>query len=130
MQDAFVAMHGAWGALREHAAAVPFLRHAVVTGSRAAPGEPEFPPAPQYPPGAGPARPGRRGRHVRAVPAVPEPAGVIPALRLLPRLQREALVLRLYLDLPDDQIAAAMAVPVITARDHVAGALAALADVA
>jgi DNA-directed RNA polymerase specialized sigma24 family protein len=130
VQEAFVAMHGAWGALREHAAGVPFLRHAVVTGSRSAPGEPEFPPAPQYPEGAGPARPGRRGRHVRAVPAVPEPAGVIPALRLLPRLQREALVLRLYLDLPDDQIAAAMAVPVTAARDHVAGALAAMAEVA
>jgi DNA-directed RNA polymerase specialized sigma24 family protein len=130
VQDAFVAMHGAWGALREHAAAVPFLRGAVVTRTRSAPGEPEFPPAPEYPPGSGPARPGRRGRHERGAPAVPGPAGVIPALRLLPRLQREALVLRLYLDLPDDQIAAAMQVPVSAARDHVAGALAAVADVA
>lgn len=130
VQDAFVAMHGSWETLGADAAAVPFLRHAVVTRSRSAPGEPDFPPAPQYPAGPGPARPGRRGRHVRAVPFVPEPAGVIPALRMLPRLQREALVLRLYLDLPDDQIAAAMAVPVTAARDHVAGALAALADVA
>jgi DNA-directed RNA polymerase specialized sigma24 family protein len=55
-----------------------------------------------------------------------EQAGVVAALQRLPVMQREALALRLYLDLPDDQIAAAMRVTGARARDHVAGGLAAL----
>jgi DNA-directed RNA polymerase specialized sigma24 family protein len=51
---------------------------------------------------------------------------VVAALRRLPVMQREALALRLYLDLPDDQIAAAMRVTHASVRDHVAGGLAAL----
>ena len=54
------------------------------------------------------------------------PAGVVAALQRLPVMQREALALRLYLDLPDDQIAAAMRVSHAIARGHVAGGLAAL----
>jgi DNA-directed RNA polymerase specialized sigma24 family protein len=54
------------------------------------------------------------------------PAGVVAALQRLPVMQREALALRLYLDLPDDQIAAAMRVSHAMARGHVAGGLAAL----
>jgi DNA-directed RNA polymerase specialized sigma24 family protein len=51
---------------------------------------------------------------------------VVAALQRLPVMQREALALRLYLDLPDDQIAAAMRVTHARARDHVIGGLAAL----
>ena len=57
-------------------------------------------------------------------------SGVVAALQRLPAMQREALALRLYLDLPDDQIAAAMRVTSARARDHVAGALAALRGMA
>jgi hypothetical protein len=63
-------------------------------------------------------------------PGAVEPPGVIPALQRLPGPQREALALRLYLDLRDDQIAAAMQVTRAAARDHVAGGLAALRGVA
>jgi DNA-directed RNA polymerase specialized sigma24 family protein len=59
-----------------------------------------------------------------------DPAGVIAALRRLPVMQREALALRLYLDLSDDQIAAAMQVDRVTARSQVASGLAALRGVA
>jgi DNA-directed RNA polymerase specialized sigma24 family protein len=59
-----------------------------------------------------------------------EPSGVVAALQRLPVMQREALALRLYLDLPDDQIAAAMRVSHATARGHMAGGLAALHGVA
>jgi DNA-directed RNA polymerase specialized sigma24 family protein len=62
--------------------------------------------------------------------AAAEPAGVMAALRRLPVMQREALALRLYLDLPDDQIAAAMRVSHATARGHVASGLAALRGMA
>jgi DNA-directed RNA polymerase specialized sigma24 family protein len=65
-----------------------------------------------------------------AGPGGAEPAGVVAALQRLPVMQREALALRLYLDLPDDQIAAAMRVSHATARDHLAGGLAALRGVA
>jgi DNA-directed RNA polymerase specialized sigma24 family protein len=67
------------------------------------------------------ARGGAAGR-----PGAADPAGVVAALQQLPVMQREALALRLYLDLPDDQIAAAMRVTHARARDHVAGGLAAL----
>jgi hypothetical protein len=63
-------------------------------------------------------------------PGAVEPSGVIPALQRLPGPQREALALRLYLDLRDDQIAAAMQVTRAAARNHVAGGLAALRGVA
>ena len=57
-------------------------------------------------------------------------AGVIPALQRLPGPQREALALRLYLDLQDDQIAAAMQVTQAAARSHLDSGLAALRGVA
>jgi DNA-directed RNA polymerase specialized sigma24 family protein len=73
---------------------------------------------------------GLDGPQARAAAAGPldggEQAGVVAALQRLPVMQREALALRLYLDLPDDQIAAAMRVTGARARDHVAGGLAAL----
>ena len=59
-------------------------------------------------------------------PGAAEPAGVVAALQRLPVMQREALALRLYLGLPDDQIAAAMRVTHARVRDHVAGGLTAL----
>jgi len=69
-----------------------------------------------------PAGPGRAGS--------PESSGVIPALLRLPEPQREALALRLYLDLRDDQIADAMQVTQAAARGHVNNGLAALRGVA
>jgi DNA-directed RNA polymerase specialized sigma24 family protein len=64
------------------------------------------------------------------VPEATQPSGVIPALQRLPGPQREALALRLYLDLPDEQIADAMQVSRAAARGHVNSGLAALRGVA
>ncbi|QXJ26477.1 SigE family RNA polymerase sigma factor [Actinomadura graeca] len=51
---------------------------------------------------------------------------VMAALRRLPRRQREALVLRYYLDLSDDEVAGAMGVRPGTVRSTMVRALAAL----
>ncbi|MEU8305210.1 SigE family RNA polymerase sigma factor [Actinomadura sp. NPDC048955] len=52
---------------------------------------------------------------------------VMRALRKLPRRQREAVVLRYYLDLSDDEVSAAMGIRPATVRSTMARALAALA---
>ena len=51
---------------------------------------------------------------------------VLAALRRLPRRQREALILRYYLDLPDREIAEVMGISASTARSTIARGLAAL----
>ncbi len=51
---------------------------------------------------------------------------VLAALRRLPRRQREALILRYYLDLPDREIAEVMGIGASTARSTIARGLAAL----
>jgi DNA-directed RNA polymerase specialized sigma24 family protein len=138
VQDAFAAMHREWRRLRSLDAALPFLYRSVVAGSRASAPAPDLAVAPRY---AAPAAAARGERTLQAIPsraaetaaatvARVEPSGVIPALQRLPGPQREALALRLYLDLRDDQIAAAMQVTRAAARDHVAGGLAALRGVA
>ena len=157
VQDSFAAMHHAWRRLRSQDAALSFLHRSVVARSRsAAPGS-ALAVAPRYETAAGEAGgrplqavPLRAGEPAGAaeptgtgVPSeagepsgagVPseagEPSGVVAALQRLPVMQREALALRLYLDLPDDQIAAAMRVSHATARGHMAGGLAALHGVA
>ncbi|MES9535956.1 sigma-70 family RNA polymerase sigma factor [Actinomadura sp. NPDC000600] len=52
---------------------------------------------------------------------------VMRALQRLPRRQREAVVLRYYLDLGDDEVSAAMGIRPATVRSTMARALAALA---
>jgi RNA polymerase sigma-70 factor (sigma-E family) len=52
---------------------------------------------------------------------------VLAALRRLPRRQREALVLKFYLDLPEPEIAASMGVTAGTVKSTTSRALAALA---
>jgi RNA polymerase sigma factor (sigma-70 family) len=52
---------------------------------------------------------------------------VLLALRELPRRQREALTLRYYLDLSDQEIAETMGIGTSTARSTIARGLAALA---
>jgi DNA-directed RNA polymerase specialized sigma24 family protein len=103
VQDSFVAMHGDWSRLRDHDQAASYLRQAVVS----------------------------RSRSILPHPAVTarSPAGqsaVICAIRALPARQREALVLRLYLDLTDGQVAAAMGIPRDAVRGHASLGMAAL----
>ena len=61
-----------------------------------------------------------------AVLTTEERQEIIRALRCLPDRQREVLVLRYYLDLPDDQIAAAMRISRSTVRSTAHRGLSAL----
>jgi DNA-directed RNA polymerase specialized sigma24 family protein len=102
VQDSFVALHSAWPQLRGRDDAAAFLRRSVVLGARALVlGQPEA--------AAGSGGPAVTG-----------------ALRSLPVPQREAVVLRYYTDLGDDQIAAAMGISTTRARQHASRAMPAL----
>jgi RNA polymerase sigma-70 factor (sigma-E family) len=123
VQDAFVRLQLRWRGLRGLERPPAYLRRMVLNGCRSQ----------------------LRRRTVRdhhdarrtvvATVTGPEPAAVardehervIAALRLLPDRQREALVLRYYLDLPEAEIAAAMAVSAGSVKTHLHRGVAALA---
>ena len=104
VQDAFVAVHRHWGRLRDEDSAAAYLRRSVVNGARSAL-----------------RRRGVRERYAAALRAERRTAVsgsaedvvadaalhdyVVAALSRLPQRQREVLVLRYYLDLPEAQIA-------------------------
>ena len=119
VQDAFVAMRSAWPRLGDTENALAYLRQAVVNRSRSV----------------------LRHRTVtgtnlqQALPDIPsadhgtpdlldQPA--VAALAGLPERQREAIVLRFYADLSEDQIAAAMRISRGAVRSHTARGLSAL----
>jgi DNA-directed RNA polymerase specialized sigma24 family protein len=85
VQDSFAALHGAWPRLGGADGALAYLRRSVVSRSR---------PARRRPPGGG--------------PAADEHDAVLAIIAALPARQREALILRFYLELPDEQIDEAM----------------------
>jgi RNA polymerase sigma-70 factor (sigma-E family) len=120
VQDAFVAMHGHWGRLREPDKAPAYLRRTVVNGCRSA------------------------VRHRSVVERHrPEPPGVVEsaesaalvgeqrgrlaeALAALPRRQREVLVLRYYADLSEADIAATLRISRGAVKSHSSRGVAAL----
>jgi RNA polymerase sigma-70 factor (sigma-E family) len=122
VQDAFVALHGRWRGLRDTYKALAYLRAAVVNRSRSA----------------------LRHRGVveryLATAALPldmpsaeagalgalQHDAVIAALRALPARQREALVLRYYLDLSEADIAEAMGCSRGAVKSHTSRGMAAL----
>jgi RNA polymerase sigma-70 factor (sigma-E family) len=120
VQEAFIAVHAAWRGLRDADKAVHYLRRAVVNRSRSVlrhravvdrhmpRQEPEMPSAEQ------------------AAMTLIERASVIAALRSLPVRQREALVLKFYLDLSEEQVAAAMNISAGAVKSHTARGKAAL----
>jgi RNA polymerase sigma-70 factor (sigma-E family) len=123
-QDAFVRLQLRWGGLRRLDRAPAYLRSAVLNGARSH----------------------LRRRQVsdryearqRVAPAAetPESAAlglaeherIVAALHRLPDRQREAVVLRYYLDLPEADIAAAMGVARGSVKTHLHRGLAALAQ--
>jgi RNA polymerase sigma-70 factor (sigma-E family) len=121
VQDCFVALHQRWSRLREPQAGAAYLRRSVVNRCRSA----------------------LRHRGVverflgRAQPdTVPSAESqaidvdgygeVLAAVRSLPSRQREALVLRYYLDLSETQTAQVMGISPGAVKSHTARALAAL----
>lgn len=123
VQDAFVAMHGKWGRLREPEKAAAYLRQAVVNRSRSAL-----------------RRRGVEDRH-RYVHDSSGPSAehtalwsldrvaLISALRALPHRQREVLVLRYYADLSEADIAATLGISQGAVKSHASRGIAALRNV-
>ncbi len=115
-QEAFVKLYGAWSRL-EGADVVPYLNRIVVNEVRSR---------------ARRRQTAQRKQHlVPVLSDTPGPDGerraVVEELARLPRRQREALVLRYWLDLPHDQVAEIMGVRPGTVKSQVSRGLAALA---
>lgn len=119
VQEAFVRLHRSHSRLRDPGAALPYLRTTVVNLSRS------------------------RLRHLRVVrrgvPGSPDVASaehsavlredhreVVEALLALPARQREALVLRYWLDLSEAEIATAMGISRGAVKSHASRGIAAL----
>ena len=132
VQDAFCGLYRHWSNLADPGKARAYLRSAVLNGSRSV----------LRRAGRGPVLdPGDRFEHLERsggadhagasdaeslLLAAQARESVLAALRRLPGRQREALVLRYYLDLPDSEIAALMSVGESTVRSTVHRGLAGL----
>jgi RNA polymerase sigma-70 factor (sigma-E family) len=119
VQDAFLGLYRRWRALDDHNRALAYVRASVVNGCRMV------------------HRQRSRGDRVRLTePAIEsaeaialigeEHREVMAALRRLPARQREAVVLRYYLELPEDEAATAMRVSRGTVKSATSRGVAAL----
>ena len=121
VQEAFCGLYRAWDRMSDHAHALGYVRSSVLNGSRSAI---------------------RRSRRVPRAVAVEAAAAAsaentvlagerqretVAALRRLPPRQREAVVLRYFADLPEQETAVAMGVSRGTVKSTTSRALAALA---
>lgn len=121
VQDAFVKLQLGWGRLRDRDRAPAWLRTAVLNGARSRLRR---------------AAVGRRhlevARPVASAPvesdavAFDDRRRMLAALRRLPARQREALVLKFYMELSEAETAAAMGVSAGSVKTHVHRGLAAL----
>jgi RNA polymerase sigma-70 factor (sigma-E family) len=121
VQDSFIKLHRRWRFLRDPDRAVAYLRTAVVNGSRS------------------------RGRRISlerrhslveqtalapsaesSVLAAAEADAVWAAITDLPQRQREVMVLRYWLDLPEAQIASTLGISAGSVKTHASRALASL----
>jgi RNA polymerase sigma-70 factor (sigma-E family) len=124
VHDAFLGLYRHWGSLSDPSRALPYLRSSVLNGCRSALRKRRT--ADRLTASAGAAA---------AVP--PESADawallgeehreVLAALKRLPDRQREALVLRFYLDMSEDEIAATMRISRGTVKSATSRGIAAL----
>jgi RNA polymerase sigma-70 factor (sigma-E family) len=120
VQDAFVAMHGAWRRLQDPDRALAYLRQSVVNGARSSLRRREVATrlAPRPAPDEASAEHG-------AMVAL-EHEEVLAALRTLPVRQREVLVLRYYVDLSEADIADALGISRGAVKSHASRGMAAL----
>jgi DNA-directed RNA polymerase specialized sigma24 family protein len=124
VQDSFVAMYGAWSRLRSRDKAVAYLRRRVISRSRSALRQG------MVADGNAPAlKPGNVPSAGQGAITQPECSAVISAMRALSPRQREALMLRFYLDLSEAQAASAMSISPSAANYHTARAKAAMLSV-
>lgn len=120
VQDAFVALHGAWRRLRDTDKALAYLRQSVVNRSRSVLRHRAV--VEKYAPKGLPDAPSAENGAIGEL----ERSAVIEALRRLPTRQREALVLRYYGDLSEAEIAHAMGISKGAVKSHTARGMAAL----
>ena len=119
-QDAFIAMHGKWGRLREPEKALAYLRQAMVNKSRSVLRHRGVMERHQPDPMRDADAAERRALLAETA------SEVIGALRRLPRRQREVLVLRYYLDLSEAQIAHTLGVSRGAVKSHASRGMSAL----
>ncbi len=124
VQDAFVAVHGRWGKLREPEKALAYLRQAVVNRSRS-----------ELRHRAVVLRHSAREAKPAVTPGADEESlttdrrgAVLDALRELPRRQREVLALRYYLDLSETEIADTLGISRGSVKAHASRGSTALRD--
>jgi RNA polymerase sigma-70 factor (sigma-E family) len=123
VQDAFVAMHGAWRRLREPEKALSYLRQSVVNRSRSVLRHRAV--VEKYAPKGLPDAPSAENGAIVEL----ERSAVVKALSALPTRQREALVLRYYGDLSEAEIAQSMGISRGAVKSHTARGMAALRSV-
>ncbi len=119
VQDAFLGLYRQWGGLSDTSHALAYVRSSVLNGCRTVL-----------------RRKSRYDRTVFAEPAFEsaeahalageEHREVITAIRKLPDRQREALVLRFYLDMDEDEVAEAMRISRGSVKSATSRAIAAL----
>jgi RNA polymerase sigma-70 factor (sigma-E family) len=121
VQEAFCGLYRAWDRMADHGHALGYVRSSVLNGSRSA------------------LRRSRRAPRAVAVEAAAAASAedtvlagerqreTVAALRRLPPRQREAVVLRYFADLPEQETAVAMGVSRGTVKSTTSRALAALA---
>jgi RNA polymerase sigma factor (sigma-70 family) len=122
VQDAFERLHRGWRGLRQPSSGLAYVRSSVLNGCRsvhrrAAVARKHVPELAQ-PPGA---------RSLDAASVAADRGEMAAALRLLPRRQREVLVLRYYLDLDVNEIAGTLRITPSAVRATNTRGLAALA---
>jgi RNA polymerase sigma-70 factor (sigma-E family) len=123
VQDAFVAMHGAWRRLRDPNKALSYLRQSVVNRSRSVLRHRAV--LEKYAPEGLPDEPSAENGAIAEL----ERSAVVKALNTLPARQREALVLRYYGDLSEADIASTMGISRGAVKSHTARGMAALRSV-
>jgi RNA polymerase sigma-70 factor (sigma-E family) len=123
VQDAFVAMHGAWRRLRDPEKALSYLRQSVVNRSRSVLRHRAV--VEKYAPKGLPDAPSAENGAIAEL----ERSAVVKALGGLPTRQREALVLRYYGDLSEAEIANTMGISRGAVKSHTARGMAALRSV-
>lgn len=111
VQDAFVAVHGRWGRLRDPDRALAYLRQSVVNRSRSALRHRAVVTRHAQ-------RGGDRGGAPDEAGRADQRAAVLDALRALPERQREVLALRYYLDLAEADIADALGISRGAVKSH------------
>ena len=119
VQDAFCGLYTHWGRLSDPAKALPYLRSSVLNGCRNYRRR-------RYRAGREPAGWENAESAESAVLLAEEHREVLAGLRRLPARQREALVLRFYLELAEPEIAQTMGISQGTVKSTTSRALAAL----